>query len=102
MEQSAKKDEQIISLKGELVKCVLHISTFFTFTIQFSPVTTTNIVFIVYCCYFKDKTSKSFESMKSDIKMCDVRVLELTAELSRQTEEAKKFKVIQISEVKGC
>ncbi|XP_026205849.1 synaptonemal complex protein 1 isoform X1 [Anabas testudineus] len=57
MEQSAKKDEQIISLKGEL-----------------------------------DKTSKSFESMKSDIKMCDVRVLELTAELSRQTEEAKKFK----------
>ncbi|KAK2915336.1 hypothetical protein Q8A73_005930 [Channa argus] len=36
--------------------------------------------------------SKSFESMKKDIEVNDVRVMELAAELSRKTEEAKRFK----------
>lgn len=40
--------------------------------------------------------------MKSEIEITGIRVAELTDELSRKTEESRKFKVIQISEGKLC
>lgn len=40
--------------------------------------------------------------MKSKTDVTEVRVEELTAELSRKTEEAHQLKVIQIDPGKGC
>ncbi|XP_029005595.1 synaptonemal complex protein 1 isoform X2 [Betta splendens] len=57
MEQSLKKDEQIIILESNL-----------------------------------DKRSKSFESMKCELDITNIRVAELTVELSKKNEEAKRFK----------
>lgn len=46
-------------------------------------------------CHSKDIKSKSIESMKNKIDITEVRVEELTAELSRKTEEVQLFEVIQ-------
>lgn len=89
MEQSAKKDGQILILEDELVKCFKFL--FF----KHSLLSIHHIGCSHFCmllCY-QDMRLKSIESMKGKT---EITVEELTAKLSRKAEEIQIFKVIQM------
>ena len=89
MEQSAAKDGQITVLEDELVGYSLFVKHSFQ-SEHYRKVL--EDAHSCYCCS-QDRKSKSVESLKGKIDVTEVRVEELTAELSRKTEEAQRLKV---------